>query len=370
MSDAQERVAALRSESEALARVRAQIEIDQQRIIKAIVAGQAFAPYEFVACPRCLQSLDSVHHPESACRLCGQPDPDSTGDVALDGERQRLQSQATETDSLLARNESEMVAARGQLEYSRREIASIRQRIDEETREAVTPFIDRMSELSSRIGELRGHDEALLASLRALHELQRVEREVAEQRSLVESLAGRIRQEEADLEIGRRRVDDLSEMFDEILRSMRMPWYESAAIDAKTYLPVVNGGSLQELSSGGMKTLVNVAYYLANLTYALANQDSRLPPFMMIDSPRKNFGSGTADREHAGLIYERILSMQQVSQFGGALGRTFQLIVADNDVPERVARRLGARRIRRFSYEAPLIDDLHHPGPDVETIGR
>jgi hypothetical protein len=116
--------------------------------------------------------------------------------------------------------------------------------------------------------------------------------------------------------------------------------------------------------------MVNVAYYLANLSYAIANVDSRLPRFMIIDSPRKNFGSGTADREHAGRIYERILSMQQVSQMGAAaLARPFQLIVADNDVPERFARQIGRGRIHRLSYESPLIQDLDHPGPDVDTIG-
>jgi hypothetical protein len=125
---------------------------------------------------------------------------------------------------------------------------------------------------------------------------------------------------------------------------------------------------MQELSSGGMKTMVNVAYYLANLTYAIANVDSRLPRFLIIDSPRKNFGAGSADREHAGLIYERILAMQKVSQIGG-LRRPFQLIVADNDLPDKIARELGRTRVRRFSYDEPLIHNLAHPGPDVDTIG-
>jgi len=302
--------------------------------------------------------------------LCGQPESSSLDKVGLDLERQRLEAQAAETDGLIERNAGEARAAQGEVERLRSRLAEANRRLDEQTREAVTPFVDRMSDLSGQLGELRGQDEALLASLRARRELAAIEEEVQEQRRLIARLAEQIREEEGDLDIGRTRVAEVSATFEEILELLDMPWYQSARIDHESYLPVVNGGSLQELSSGGMKTMVNVAYYLANLTYAIANVDSRLPRFMIIDSPRKNFGSGTADREHAAKIYERILTLQDVAQTRvGGLARPFQLIVADNDLPERFARRLGARRVLRLSYDSPLIDDLAHPGPDVETIG-
>lgn len=46
-------------------------------------------------------------------------------------------------------------------------------------------------------------------------------------------------------------VRELSEIFD-VVQSTNMPWYsEPARIDPDTYLPIVNGVGLEELSSGG-----------------------------------------------------------------------------------------------------------------------
>jgi len=367
---ADEQLAGLRAERDALLGVRAQIEIDQQRIVKALVAGQVFAAFEFDECPRCTQSIRHLVRGDGECRLCGQEEPRVLDSIALDAERERLDAQAGETQALIERNEAEIRAAQAQIEHLRTEQQKASTRLDEQSEDAVSPFVDRMSQLSARHGELRGRDETLKASLASLDELGAIEREVAQERARIATLAQQIREEEADLEIARSRIAEVGRLFDETLRGFDMPWYESATIDPETFRPIVNGVTMQELSSGGMKTMVNVAYYLANLSYAIANVDSRLPRFMVIDSPRKNFGYGTADREHAGRIYERIVSMQQVARIDmAAFSRQFQLIIADNDVPERFARLLGRRRIHRFTYEAPLLDDLEHPGPDVKTIG-
>ena len=63
---------------------------------------------------------------------------------------------------------------------------------------------------------------------------------------------------------------------------------------------MVGGKRLEELSSGGMKTLVNDAYFLAGLTYALrVPSETHLPLLSIIDTPRKNFGSHPDDRRAA-----------------------------------------------------------------------
>ena len=126
---------------------------------------------------------------------------------------------------------------------------------------------------------------------------------------------------------------------------------------------MVGGKRLEELSSGGMKTLINDAYFLAGLTYALrAPAETRLPPLILIDTPRKNFGSDVDDASAAVRIYNWIRRLQD--SYGA---ERFQLIIADNDVPSE-ARSLHEIRL---SYSKPLIDDLPHPGPEaVQTLNR
>lgn len=69
--------------------------------------------------------------------------------------------------------------------------------------------------------------------------------------------------------MARGRVDDLSALFEDILLGFKHPSIKQASIDRESFRPLVNGMHLPELLSGGMKVMVNDAYYLANLTFAL-----------------------------------------------------------------------------------------------------
>ena len=77
----------------------------------------------------------------------------------------------------------------------------------------------------------------------------------------------------------------------------------AAEVDRSTYLPVVNGRTLRQLSSGGMKTTTNVAYYLANVAMAVRDRQILTPSFMMLDSIRKASGAERDDLVRAEHIY-------------------------------------------------------------------
>ena len=109
-----------------------------------------------------------------------------------------------------------------------------------------------------------------------------------------------------------------------------------------------------------MKTLVNDAYHLAALRYALVYADSLMPLLQVIDSPRKNLGSGPEDRVLSENLYRRIRVLQD------AFNDSFQMIVADNDAPD-IAREFSTTLL---GYENPSIPFADHPGPEhVQSIG-
>lgn len=208
--------------------------------------------------------------------------------------------------------------------------------------------------LDARLDAL-GRSEALRTELAALQDRVRS----AELKK--EQIDDELTAAEEDADVARSHVSELSDLFRQILDRFEMPWFEDAYIDPETYRPVVNGGSLQELMSGGMKVLVNDAYFLAGLTYALQSpQDSLLPTFMIIDTPRKNFGSGQEDRNASVRIYSWIHTVR------ASYGDRMQVIIADNDVPVAVRSSL---RIKSFSYDTPLIPEVAHLGEGaVETL--
>jgi hypothetical protein len=109
-----------------------------------------------------------------------------------------------------------------------------------------------------------------------------------------------------------------------------------------------------------MKALVNDAYHLAALRYALVYADSLMPLLQVIDSPRKNLGSGPDDLLLAENLYRRIRALQD------AFGDRFQMILADNDLPGIAAEFQSIT----LGYETPGVPFARHPGPDqVQSIG-
>jgi AAA domain len=356
LSDAIARRERAASQHEDLDRLRAQVVLDEQRTVRGMLAGTELAAFEFRSCPRCLQQLEGRDTPGATCLLCGQQEPETIAKVTLEDEVERLRGQLTETEALVEGAAQEWTQAVEEVERLDQAATAARARVDTEAREAVAPFVDRVGHLSEELGALRGKHESDEQALH-LHEDLSKRRDSLEKlvRSQA-SLGDRLESKRNEQNVGQQHLEELSVIFDEILRDFQVPWYETAEIDRQTYLPIVGGKGLEELSSGGMKVFVNDAYFLAGLTFALrAPTDTYLPPFMVIDSPKKNFGAGSDDRGAADRFYRWLRRLQD--QYGKS---SFQLIVADNDVPEP-----GKEfPITSFTYQDPLIDDLPHPGPD------
>lgn len=345
------------SQVEDLERLRSQVVLDEQRTVRSMLAGAELAAIEFRSCPRCLQNVTERELEEHRCVLCTQPEPTARAAVTLEDEVERLRGQLAESEALVADAEHQLEVAATRVENLQRQAAAARERADEQAREAVAPFIDRVASLSEELGGLRGRQETHRQALALQDELGRRHARLDELRQRQAQLAGELEGARAELDHGRARIDELTDAFDDILKDFQLPWYEPSHIDTSTYLPMVGGKRLEELSSGGMKTLVNDAYFLAGLTYALrAPAQTHLPRFMVIDSPRKNFGADAEDRSAADRIYRWLRRLQD--RYGSS---SFQLLVADNDIPPEA----DEFRVMRLSYGRPLIDDLPHPGPDA-----
>lgn len=360
---ARERLLGARVDADAYRRVRAQLGQDLSRAVKAIVATPVFAGFEFERCPRCMQPL-TTEHPSERCRLCGQPDQPSLGADALEAERARIDAQIAETDGLIAEADATERALETTIETLDARLAGQRELIDRAARETVSPYVDQMASMSARLGELRGAHAALASSRRYLTEMQRLlaQRDALRQRAV--ELEAELANAQEEQSLALQRVNDLSEIFASILEELELPWLREAHIDTTTYLPIVNDERLEGLSSGSMKALVNTAYFLAGLTYAIRGYPTLLPRFLMIDSPRVHHGANATDRRAGERIYRWLMRLQQALNSDAPYlgGRGFQLIVADNDIPSSV-RGLHARR---FSREEPLLFDV--PGLDDEQL--
>jgi hypothetical protein len=264
----------------------------------------------------------------------------------------------------MAEDERLHVDAQSRVEGLRQELESAAGDLERQAGDIVAPSMDEATELAAAIERARARLHECERTRQLWDALNDQQREIERLDSLL------IKNEEAqakiqsELSANRERVTELAEVFDEEIRELQWAGYETATIDADTYLPIINGDTFNQLSVGGArKTLANVAYYVSNLGYSLSNPDIALPDLLMIDSPRKNLGDTPEDRAAGLRLYYRL----------GILAQAYpdaQILIADNGLPELDRETRNRMNVIELSYQEPLLRDVPHPGGDkVETVG-
>ncbi len=341
----------------------AQLRVDEGKLLREGSAHSLLDGIDFVACPRCLQALSDRPNRRDSCYLCLQhierPSIDETAD---DKALTRLREQLAEAESLLQEDMQLLADAEKKADDFRILLDLKVEELNTQIRDAVSPALSEVERLSALAADAEATLRAIEQSQSRWQKYHGLMDEIA---MLTDGIADLERQRLevlATLQENRVHLREFSKTFDDTVKGLGLPWYENAHIDEDTFLPMVNRQSFGDLSvAGARKTLVTVAYHLANLTYAAANDSILMPSLLIIDTPRKGIGAGDQDSKTGQNVYDRI------SRLIDAYGDKVQIIVADNDTPRKMDSRF---RLTTFSYPEPLILDVAHPGGGaVETVG-
>lgn len=359
------RTVELEARLEARVASRFELESERERTTRGGTATDLLGTLEFHQCPRCLQSVEAYRYGEDQCYLCGQeepqPDVEDDSDDGVEDEIERIDQLLAEVDQLIEEDRAELdrlLARKRGIQLMTRDLS---RELDEVSAEYVSPLFEQIAAIGERIGRLRQSQEALTVQNELWRRQELVQERMEGLESEISDYDRELRSAEGQVEASAERLRELSGVFDDIVRTLDMPWYsEPARIDPDSYLPIVNGVTFEELSSGGMKMMTNVAYHLALLTHGLAQRDTRIPTLLIIDSPRKNLGATPEDLEHSRRFYRWIEGLVT------AYTQDFQLIIADNDPPPDDVRVSAEIPV---SHANPVVPGLEHPGGEVDLIG-
>ncbi|GAA1312600.1 hypothetical protein Psi02_77150 [Planotetraspora silvatica] len=342
----------------------AQLQLDIARQDRLAVAARQLSPIEFHICPRCLQSLDNREVQTDLCRVCLQPD--ATTSEATVAERdeaiRQLESQLSEAEQLLEVDRAQLSRLAGQARGLDMIANGLRTELDMRTRDFVSPRFESIAQASASVASAEAKLEAVDRVSSYWIQFRELEAQIVALNEEGQRVAEGIEAARDRLAGRRQRVSELSDLFDEIVQFLEVPWYQSARIDQETYLPIVNGRPFDRLAvAGGVKTLVNLAYHLSLLTYSLPRFDTYLPDLLIVDSPRKNIGAAAEDRALTERIYRRFRMLSDMPN------RRVQVIIADNDLPRIATKFVNEIHV---DYDNPSVPEVAHPGPDaVERIG-
>jgi hypothetical protein len=335
----------------------AQLDVELERLERGGVALEALSPIDYRQCPRCRRRIDERPSEPGLCVLCLQVEPPELDPQTIEAERERILAQVAETERLKDDTAAEHAKVIEDLARESQQLAQLQAQINERTNLFVSEHFEAIAAATRTLEQRIARREAVSRSLELYDRLRersakipQLERSLAEANAELGNARGR-------LAAAREKIAVLSSIFDDLLKAFRYPWYPANGtwIDPNSYLPVAGQDTFDE-ASGGMRTLLNVAYNLAGLRYGLQYGNSRLPLLGILDSPRKNLGL-LADRDIGQNMYRRIRALHD------AFASRFQLLIAENDPPPLSQ----GFSITKLTYEQPFIPWVHHPGPAQVT---
>lgn len=359
---AEEEVSGAAELVEARQAVVAQVHLDLSRLARSATAIDQLSPFEFVICPRCMQSLSTRPVEDGHCLVCLQPDPVETDidPAAIEETRTALQLQLEDAQRIQQADEAHLQTAQERSQQLSFAVSSLRRELDAQTRDAVAPRFDAIAEASSRVAALKASIDAITHLRESWARVRAIDADIRSIKAERRGVTRDIKEKSERLKASQSLLGDLSTDFGRLLTSWNLPWVETAVIDRDSYLPVVNGQPFESLqaSGGGLATSVNLAYSLTLLASGLDHAEVLVPSILVIDSPRKAFGNNPSDRQRAAQIYSRFRTLAD------AYGDRLQLIIADNDPPPITSDSFGKIE---FDYENPMVPGVDHPGPDRVT---
>lgn len=353
-------IADIKRRQSQLAAERRRVEADMDRLGRMREANLVLANIEFSVCPRCMQSLEEREIPADACRVCLQPDAVDSGAFGDQYETRQLREQVQEmSEQIVALSSQRTVVEQAAAEKSRL-ISLLNAQIEQRTAERVSPRLQAFSDAAQALASARSEQQRWEAILRQWDV-------VADLHQHVRTLSSQRAQLEADIKQARQALDKrrteiinaLSEEFATTVHTIGIPGVNSAAIDPKKYLPVINGNvfSKKNQLGGGLTTATQIAYWCSLVTVALRTPDSLYPLFLMIDSPRMALNAATGLSK---AMYRRLTTLV------GTLPGRLQVIIADNELPKEY--RASYAQID-FGYASPTVSTIPHPGRKaVRTI--
>ena len=327
--DIKAKIQEVRNSKEELRRLASQLEFQVSKMTRSIVAGELFSDIEFVVCPRCGTSLDQSRSKGDMCVLCLQTPTLRFDRESLIVEQDRLTNQIIETQDLIADREKSIAILQRDLNDSEKQRERLGHELEVQSVSFVTDHVSQVASLVERRTKLISDVQRISDYLTLYIRLDNLRQSLASLTIQREGLEAKLELLTVKGEESERKIRVLEHNFKALLDRFHVPKFGEPGetrIDRDTYLPVVHGRQFDNLSSQGLKVIVNVAHALAHQITAI-ELNLPLPNILFIDGLTSNVSREDEDIDIVKGIYEYL------AELSNKYGEKLQIIVADQDVP-------------------------------------
>lgn len=330
-----------------------QLTSQSARLTRAIVASEWLVDFDFIVCPRCGNEVEPARTDPHLCYLCLQAPRPAPSQAQLLTEQDRIASQLTETSEVIESRRHAHARLAEQATQLDETIAELSAALDQRTRTFV-------SDQAARIEYYAAQEAAIEADIRRLHEyadlLRRHQQQLQGREELEarqDELMARIHSRELSHTDAEANVKALERRMLEYLQELHIPDLGqelTVHINRDTYLPEVSGRRFDELSSQGLKTLVNIAHALAHHTVAI-DLKLPLPGLLILDGISANSGQEGLSLGRIRDVYQLLQDVANREPYNKAL----QIIAVDNELARDIIVDFVHRVALPLSQEDRLI---------------
>lgn len=300
----------------------------------------------------------------------------TTDTTSIKGELNSLRRRMRDLDSIYKTLKEEEITAAKIIKEKMSNLDEMRILLDSQSVKIVSPHLQRRDAISFRSGTLQSdikniqhfHKIRLQQSIND-SEISEIDRTIEDFRQTLTSL----KKDAPSLD---KILKDLGDNVKEIITYVGVKNPTNISISPKTFLPIIRGRDYEKITSGGVRTVSSVAYFLSLMIYA-TKKSVNYPSFLMIDTITKYLGKvkerdlastdreedereGMTDSEKYENIYKYLLTLDLFKD-------SFQLIIVDNDIPNSLYDNLKGYVRKHFSTnslpgtEIGFIDDARTP---------
>jgi hypothetical protein len=278
---------------------------------------------------------------------------------SLETELRGIIKRVKELDSLIKDLKESIDVNQTLLSEYKSATSELRNRLDNETKGLVSPFVSQIESLSARkatLEESKRSTDYLLKIRQTLSDINKQTAVYDEQISLLNNKLALVTSNAPKIDDSLNKISDLLRDF---LSSVQMKAVYGVSISEKSFLPLLRDVEYGKISSGGVRTLVSIGFIISLLRHSFDNNGINHPRLLMIDTIGKylgktsskytdtddkhdnEFGVGQGDKQKYELMYRYLLALS-VSEHG------HQILVVDNDLPLSLEDTLQPLVVKHF----------------------
>jgi len=293
----------------------------------------------------------------------------------LERELQSLNRRYKDISALIEESRTEILSLQSSIYDSGIMLEQTKTLLDSRTKEFVSPFISQRDGLQSTRGSVMEEISGIEHNIKIRNQISEILKSSAKIEKELEKLALDLEELKKNTPTVASVTNQIADYLKEFLEFVRMSNVFGVSIDERTFLPKVRNKEYHQLTSGGVRTLVSVGYFISLLKNSIDTPTNH-PAFLMIDTIAKYLGktkakyleeTDVAEDQKEGIKADDPTKYNNMYTYLKKLcdqNDDVQIIIVDNDIPMEMAKVLKPNIVKEFNVDGinslprGFIDDI------------